>query len=89
MKFRQTLINANANSTVISEAIGSSNSRSGLGIGNIQKNLCDKFSLEGVFASPGIESSPIHGVQQSLSLHITNIWRVLLNLDKRLTIKSE
>jgi hypothetical protein len=57
IEIRQTLINSNANSTAISEAIGSSNSRNGSGIGNIQRNLCGKLSLEGVFAGPGIESS--------------------------------
>lgn len=78
----RTLINANTNSTA---AIGSSNTRKGFnfGIGNIQRNLCGKFSLLGVFAGPGIECSSSHGVQQNLSFHITNIWQVLLNLDKR------
>ena len=54
----------------------------------IVRNLCGKFSLEGVFASPGIESSPSHGVQQNLSFHITNIWRVLFLTSVFLIIMS-
>jgi hypothetical protein len=80
----QTLINSNSNDTAISESVGSSNTRNGLALATSRGTLCGKFSLEGVFASPRIESSPSHGVQQNLSFRITNIWQVLLNLDRRL-----
>ena len=53
-----------------------------MNVGHIQRNLCGKFSLEGVLTGPGIECRPSHGVQQKLSFHVTNIWRMLLNLEQ-------
>ena len=64
----QTLIDPNS----IFEAIGSSNTRNCFGIGNIQRNLCGKFSLEGVFSGFGIETSG--------KLKFTYTYLILLNL---------